>query len=394
MEMITLFYLSVILLVGFVSSKIFGKLKFPDVTGYLIGGILIGPSVLNIIPHDAVQNFDILSEVALAFIAFSIGSELRFDQLKKIGMGIFLITVLEALVAFLLVTLSMLALKQSFAFSLAIGSIACATAPAATLMVIKQYKAEGPVVRTLIPVVALDDGVCIIAFGVASTIAQNIIKGGELGLFNMIIKPFGQIILALAIGFLAGIILVKLIDKVKLSSEVQIIMVGVIFALAAVTLKFDLSSLLTIMAFGTTLCNFGNGEIKAFNAIDNISAPVFLSFFVLSGADLKLSALKDIGVLGLAYMIARVSGKWLGASIGARVSKMPKTVQEFLGFCLIPQTGVAIGLSLIAERIIPGQHGVQIRAIILAATVLYAIIGPIATKFALIGAKEIKKENL
>ncbi len=389
-----LLHLGTILLVGFIVAKLLGLLKFPEVTGYLIAGILIGPSVFGFIPEEAVKSFDIISEVALAFIAFSIGAELKFDDLKKVGKAIFLITILEALVAFFLVTVVMLLLKQSLPFSLAIGSIACATAPAATLMVIKQYKAEGPLVRTLIPVVALDDGVCIIAFGVASTLAQNMIQGGAFSMMNMVGKPIIQIFSALALGIVAGIIMVKAMNFMKNQGQIQVAFIGVIFLLAAISLRFDLSSLLTMMAFGTTICNTSSNEVKVFTAIEVITPAIFLCFFVLSGADLDLSSLTKVGVLGAAYVIARVIGKALGAGIGAKIGSLPSSVQQNLGFCLVPQAGVAIGLSLIAKRIIPAPHGAAIRDIILSATVIYELIGPLLTKMALFRAGEIKKENI
>ncbi len=356
-----LLHLGTILLVGFIVSKILGLFKFPEVTGYLIAGILIGPSVLGLIPEEAVKNFDIISEVALAFIAFSIGAELKFDDLKRVG---------------------------------AIGSIACATAPAATLMVIKQYKAEGPLVRTLIPVVALDDGVCIIAFGVASTLAQNMIQGGAFSMMNMVGKPVLQILAALALGVVAGIIMVKSMRFMKNQGQIQVSFIGVIFLLAAISLRFDLSSLLTMMAFGTTICNTSREEIKVFTAIEVITPAIFLCFFVLSGADLNLASLTKVGLLGIAYVVARVIGKALGAGIGAKIGNLPSTVQQNLGLCLIPQAGVAIGLSLIAKRIIPAPHGEVIRDIILSATVIYELVGPLITKMALLRAGEIKKENL
>ena len=389
-----LLHLGTILLVGFIVAKLLGLLKFPEVTGYLIAGILIGPSVFGFIPEEAVKSFDIISEVALAFIAFSIGAELKFDDLKKVGKAIFLITILEALVAFFLVTVVMLLLKQSLPFSLAIGSIACATAPAATLMVIKQYKAEGPLVRTLIPVVALDDGVCIIAFGVASTLAQNMIQGGAFSMMNMVGKPIIQIFSALALGIVAGIIMVKAMNFMKNQGQIQVAFIGVIFLLAAISLRFDLSSLLTMMAFGTTICNTSSNEVKVFTAIEVITPAIFLCFFVLSGADLDLSSLTKVGVLGAAYVVARVIGKALGAGIGAKIGSLPSSVQQNLGFCLVPQAGVAIGLSLIAKRIIPAPHGAVIRDIILSATVIYELIGPLLTKMALFRAGEIKKENI
>lgn len=372
-------------------SKVLGKLKFPDVTGYLIGGIIIGPMVLNLVPKDAVHGLEIISEVALAIIAYSIGSEMKLSALKKTGKGVLLITFLEVFMAFLVVFLSLwLVFRQDFAFSLVLGSIACATAPAATLLVIRQYKAKGPVVDTLIPVVALDDAFCIIAFGICSSIAQAI-HGGETINALALVEPILEILLSISLGLAYGIISIYLIRLIKNEGELTSFVLGSIFLLTSLSIRFGLSSLLVMMSFGLAITNLSRKSNRATTALDGMLAPLFMCFFTLSGADLDFSIFKTVGIVSIVYVIARVVGKMIGAGLGARLSKMGSTVQKYLGLTLVPQAGVAIGLSLAATKILGADHGGKIRAIILAGTVIYELIGPVTTKIALTKAGEIKK---
>lgn len=376
-----------------VFSKVLGKLKFPDVTGYLIGGIVIGPMVLNLVPKDAVQGLEIISEIALAIIAFSIGSEMKLSALKKTGKGVLLITFLEVFMAFLVVFTSLwLLFKQDFAFSLVLGSIACATAPAATLLVIKQYKAKGPVVDTLIPVVALDDAFCIIAFGICASVAQSII-GGEAFNAMAIVAPIKEILLSTVLGFLYGILAIFVVKKIRNEGELTAFVLGSIFLLASLSIRFGLSSLLVMMSFGLAMTNLSRKGSRAATSLDGMVAPLFMCFFTLSGADLDFSIFKTVGVVAVVYIIARVIGKMIGAGMGAKFSNMASSVQKYLGMTLIPQAGVAIGLSLAATRILGPDHGGKIRAIILAGTVIYELIGPVTTKIALTKAGEIQKTS-
>lgn len=387
-----LFYIAVILFAGMGTAKILSKFKLPNVTGYLIAGLIIGPSLLGIIPKEASDKLSIISEAALSFIAYSIGSEFNIENLKRVGKGVIIITVLEALTAVFLVDIVMIfVLGQPVAFSLVLGAIAAATAPAATLMVVRQYKAKGPVVDTLLPVVAMDDAVGIMAFGISTTIAQTLVKNsGSISIAKIILIPLFEIVAALAIGFGMGILLTYLSKKVKGEDGLLSIVIAVLFATAGIAIRFNLSSLLACMMIGATLTNLDPNNKRAFTTVDRFTPPVLISFFTIAGVQLDLSILKEVGLLGIVYVVVRVMGKMLGAYLGAKISDFPHTVQKYLGFTLIPQAGVAIGLSMIAQNTLPSPYGAQVRTIVLAGTVIYELLGPMITKTALIKAGEIK----
>ena len=387
-----LFYIAVILFAGMGTAKILSKFKLPNVTGYLIAGLIIGPSLLGIIPKEASDKLSIISEAALSFIAYSIGSEFNIENLKRVGKGVILITVLEALTAVFLVDIVMIfVLGQPVAFSLVLGAIAAATAPAATLMVVRQYKAKGPVVDTLLPVVAMDDAVGIMAFGVSTTIAQTLVKNsGGISIAKIILIPLLEIVAALVIGFGMGIFLTYLSKKVKGEDGLLSIVIAILFATAGIAIRFNLSSLLACMMVGATLTNLDPNNKRAFTAVERFTPPVLISFFTIAGVQLDLSILKEVGLLGIVYIVVRVVGKMLGAYLGAKISDFPDTVEKYLGFTLIPQAGVAIGLSMIAQNTLPSPYGAQVRTIVLAATVIYELLGPMITKTALIKAGEIK----
>lgn len=380
----SIFYVAILLFSGLIFARIFSKIHFPEVTGFLIAGIIIGPSVLGIISEEGVKNLEIISSVALSFIAFSIGAEMKISVLKKLGEKIILITIFEALTALLVVLLGCLFIfKYDLPFSLSLASIACATAPAATLMVIRQYKAKGEMVDILLPVVALDDAVCIIAFGICSSMAVSILQGGDLNVFSMFIYPIIEILESIALGLAGGFVFVLLSKKMRTDNELLSFIIAVIFMLSAVSDMLNLSGLLTLMSASVLIANLGATPRRYFDMVDRITPPIFMSFFVISGADLNLAGLKAVGAVGVFYILARALGKYLGAFTAAKIAGLSKKVQSYLGLTLIPQAGVAIGLSLIASREIPDPHGAMIRTIILGATIVYELVGPLLAKFSL-----------
>ena len=387
-----LFYLAVVLLAGIVTAKVLAKIKLPNVTGYLIAGLIIGPSILGIIPKGSVDKLSIISEVALAFIAYSIGSEFNLTHIKKMSKGIILITLLQSLMATLLVTLAMIFIfRKPVSFSIILGSIAAATAPAATLMVIRQYNAKGPLVNTLLPVVAMDDAVCIMAFGIATTIAKALISSTKnISVFSLIVSPIIEIVSALIIGFLMGIFLILISKKARGEDELLSMVIATIFATAGIAIRFNLSSLLACMMVGATLTNLASNNKKVFTVVEGFTPPINVLFFTIAGIQLDLSVLKSVGMIGVAYIIVRVIGKVFGSYLGAKISEAPDNIKKYLGYTLLPQAGVAIGLSMIVQNIVPDPYGIQIRAIILAATVIYELLGPLITKKALMKAGEIK----
>lgn len=388
-----LYYIAIILFAGIIMARIASKLKLPNVTGYLIAGVIIGPSLLSIIPAHIASSLSIISEAALGFIAYSIGSQLNFQHIKKTGGAIIWITILESLGAVIVVDLAMIFLfKQPIPFSIVIGSIAAATAPAATIMVIRQYKAKGPVVNTLLPVVALDDAVSIMAFGVSLAIAQTMISSENISLGLTILKPIIEIAVSLFIGFIIGLVLAYISKKARGEDELLSMVIASIFLATGIATALNVSSLLCCMALGGTISNMLYNANRVLSVVDRFTPPVFIAFFTIAGVDLKLEVLKNVGMVGIGYVVFRVLGKWLGAYLGAKLTNAPEVVQKYLGITLIPQAGVAIGLSMMAENLLPGM-GVTIRTIILSATVIYELIGPVACKTALLKAGEITPKS-
>lgn len=389
------YYIAVVLFAGILMARVARRFRLPNVTGYILAGVAIGPSFLGFIPQEAVSSFNIISEAALGFIAYSIGSEFNFKHLKKLGPSILLITIAEALGAVLAVTTAMiLVFRQPLAFSLVLGSIAAATAPAATIMVIRQYNARGIVVDTLLPIVAMDDAVAIMAFGIAVGIAQSLsLAGGEeLSLLRVAGALLLEILVAVGLGFCVGLGLSIVSGRLKGQDTLLSFSIACIFLTIGLASALDVSTLLSAMAVGATVSNLVYHRDRVLSVVDRVTPPIFVGFFTLSGADLKLSVLQKVGWIGIGYVVFRVIGKLLGSYVGARCTKAPAAVQKYLGLTLVPQAGVAIGLSLLAEKSLPGM-GIALRNIILGSTVIYELIGPVVAKQALLMAGEIPTEN-
>lgn len=376
--------IAVLLASGLLFARLCEKFHFPHVTGYLLAGILIGPSILGLLSGEVAESLHLINDVALAFIAFSIGSEMNLAKIRSLGSKILLVTIAEALGAFVVVTLGLVYLfGQSWPFALVLGSIACATAPAATLMVIRQYQAKGELVDVLIPVVALDDAVCIIIFGISSSLANAMLAGEKVSVGSMLAKPVGEILLALAIGAAVGLLYILISRMVKSGEETMAVTVAVVFGTTALALALEISSLLMLMMVGLTVANLGRSTRHFQEQLDYITPPIFLCFFVLSGADLRLASLAGVGALGLFYVGGRVLGKVSGAYFSTVATGFSKPVQRYLGLTLVPQAGVALGLSAMAQQILPAAVGSQIRTIILGATIVYELVGPFVAKIAL-----------
>ncbi len=399
--------ISVILLTGLLFTKIAKVLHFPNVTGYLVGGLIIGPSILGLVNKEMLTGLNILCDVALGFIALTIGFNFKVSYFKKVGAKPFIIALFEALMASVFVfcavmIYSFIAGKDALGgepvvFALMLASIASATAPAATLLVIKQYKAKGEVTDNLLSVVAIDDAVALIIFGFSMTFALRIFNhtsGGNIAL--SIVTPFLEIILSLIIGIILGIVLVLLIHFFKGRSNRICCVIAICFAgigldqLINNAFSLNLSTLLTCMMIGAVLVNFSNHILDVMPLIDRFTPAIYMLFFVVSGADLELKAVISVGVIGIIYIIIRVLGKYFGAIIGSVISKAGKNTTKYLGWCLIPQAGVALGLSgLVATTFTNSPIGSQIRTIILCATLIYELIGPLVVKITLTKAKEI-----
>lgn len=408
---IALLAIAFALFAGLVMSRIMKPLKFPAVTGYLIAGILVGPSVLGQIPGfdryitpDLISSLSVVSDVALGFIAFSIGSEFKMSVLKKVGKQAVVIALFESLMAVLLVDAALIGLhfiipdKLPVSAALTLGAIASATAPAATMMVVKQYKAKGKVTEVLLPVVALDDAIGLIAFAVSFGIAQAVqSNGGSIDVISVVINPLLEIFLSLLIGGLLGGLL-NLAEKIfKSNSKRLCLAVSFVFltvSLAVLAEKGDwrigdveirFSSLLTSMMLGTAFCNICSAADEIMEKTDKWTMPIYILFFVFSGADLQFQFFKDplLILIGLVYILIRVVGKCSGARLGATLSKADPKVRKYLGFTLIPQAGVALGMSLMAVNAFPAEEGRIIRNTVLFGVLIYELIGPMITKVVL-----------
>lgn len=389
MELNTLVYLSILLLGGLFFGRLVKHVKLPNVTGYLIGGLILGPSVLGLIPEDVVDSFALISNMALAFIAFTIGLSFKRSYFKKVGATPVVIAIFEALVAVFLVQLVLILCGFDPAFSIVLGAIAAATAPAATIMVIKQYRASGPMTDTLLAVVAIDDAVALVAFGFAVTIAKTLNAGISGNIILSLLEPFGEVLLSLVIGVILGILINIPMKHFKKQGNRLVILIAFVFLSSGLATMLGVSELLACMMAGATFCNISPESDSMADLADMITPPLFLMFFVTSGAGLNLSILPSIGLIGIIYVVFRVVGKFLGAFIGAKIMHSEKQVANYLGFTLVPQAGVAIGLTIVAQTAVP-EYAATIRAVILCGTLIYELTGPVITKWALTKSGEIK----
>ncbi|MBQ1335212.1 MAG: cation:proton antiporter [Clostridia bacterium] len=385
-----LFYVALVLIAGLLCGRLVKQVKLPNVTGYIIAGLLLGPYVFRVIPPDIVGKLDLVSDVALGFIAFSIGSEFKISYFKRVGATPIVIAVLEALFAVIVVCAGLLAIGCDPSFAIVLSSIAAATAPASTIMVIKQYRAKGPVTDMLLSVVAIDDAAALMLFGIAVAVAKTI-AGGALSAATLL-QPVYEIGISLAVGAALGAVFCLPLRFFKKDSNRLIIIAGFVLLTVSVANLIGASALLTCMAMGGFFVNLSKDQISIMKICDRVTPPIFLIFFVVSGAELNLSVLPSIGIVGVLYVVLRVVGKFLGAYTGAKIMKAPKSVQKYIGPALVPQEGVAIGLSLVAQTVVP-QYGEMIRAIILCSTLIYEITGPVITKATLIRAGEIPKQQ-
>ncbi|MDO4218597.1 MAG: cation:proton antiporter [Synergistaceae bacterium] len=410
----SLFSLSIAILAGLLMTRILKPCHLPDVTAYLLGGILIGPFCLGYlnIPHFAfhtlteVHNLSLISDVALGFIAFTIGSEFKFEQLKKTGRATVIVTVLQAGFATICVDVALYLFHLFFPTILStsqaimLGAIATATAPAATLMVVRQYKAKGELVNLLLPVVALDDAVGLMVFAVSFGIAKAL-EFEEYEVGSILLTPTLGIIVSLSLGTICGILLTKLEQLFHSNSNRLSMTIAFIFATVALSkltftlAKFELtfSPLLVCMSMGVVFCNICPFAFDIIHRAESWTAPLYAIFFVVSGADLDLAVFKNkMNILvGLCYIVARCLGKYYGAYLGCSIAKVGERSKKYLGYTLFPQAGVALGMCIMARQL--GESGDFISNIILFSVLVYEICGPLITKQALLAAGEITPQK-
>ena len=414
--MTTLFSIAVAMLAGLMMSRLAKKLGLPAVTAYLVAGILIGPYCLGrlgveglgFVTHDSVTALSMFSEVALGFIAFSIGNEFRLSQLRETGKQATVVAIFQALLATVFVDLALVGLhmvlgedKLPLTACLILGAVATATAPAATLMVVRQYKAKGPVTDILLPVVALDDAVGLIVFAISFGVCRAIAEGA-FNLVGIIVEPLIEIVASLALGALMGWVYTWCeqffhSNSRRMSMSVTFVILTVAlsmleFHVGGVTIAF--SSLLVCMMLGTVFCNICDYSAELMDRVDGWTTPLFVLFFVLSGAELELSVFSDVAVIGIGvvYILFRSLGKYLGAGISARATHCNHNICKYLGITLLPQAGVALGMSMKALEF-GGMTGTLVRNVTLFSVLIYELVGPLATKKALLAAGEIKPEG-
>ncbi|MDU1443038.1 cation:proton antiporter [Clostridium sporogenes] len=377
------------IIIGVLFGKIMNKFKIPAVAGYVIAGLVLGVSCLNLISGEMSEQLSFIGDFALGIIAFNIGSELEYSVLKRLGKPIFIIAFFEAIFAFILVTLVTILLGEKIYTALILGAVASATAPAATVMVLNELKAKGPLTSTLLGVVAVDDAICLMIYAIASSLAKVFIKHTSINMYSLIYLPIKEIVLSVLSGFLLGILLVYIINRLHKDSEIQIVALGFIITLTGMAMKYNLSPLLSCMSLGIAVSNLCAHSNEVFSTIEKFDSPIITAFFVLAGARLNISLIPKIGLLGICYLIFRIIGKVSGAYIGGIISKAPKVVKKYIGYGLFSQIGVAIGLAIIVSREFKGTGlDVKVLTILLATTIITEIIGPISTKQAIIKAKE------
>lgn len=382
--------LGVAIAVGLVFNRIVKKLGLPNVTGYLVSGVIIGPCFLQIIPAVWIEELTLLVNVALGFIAFSIGGEFRISKIKSIGKSVLIITLFQALTTTVLVDVGLLIFFEP-AVAICLGAIATATAPAATLMVVRQYNAKGPVTNMLMPVVALDDAVGLVVFSISLSIAKLTVSSENVSVAAMLLDPLKEIVLSLVIGAAIGALLTFGMGFFHSRSNRLTSIICAVFLGTSISSMFGLSSLLLCMSIGAVMANFYPESEKMLDITEHWTPVVFLLFFVISGAELDLTILPTVGLLGVLYIVLRSAGKYLGARIGSTVVHENENIRKYLGVALLPQAGVAIGMSQIVVSELPGEHGASIRAVVLCATLVYELVGPLLTKLVLTKAGEIEK---
>ena len=382
---------SLMMIAGFAMTRITKRLRLPNVTAYIVAGILIGPFCLNLIPSKVIDGMDFLPDIALALIAFSTGEFFRFSVLKQNGVRVVVITVLEACAASLLIFLvTYYCLHLTLSFSIVLASLAAATAPASTMMTIRQTRARGDFVDTLLQVVALDDVVGLVAYSLAISVALAESSGQSFQAVTLI-KPLLINGLVLILGGFFGFLMKWLMPKKRSTDNRLIISLALLFAFCGICALADVSPLLGCMSMGTVYINITDDD-KLFKQLNYFSPPILLLFFVRSGISFDLRALTDssasVGsvpllVVGILYFFVRILGKYGGAYMGCLLTGKPKETRRYLGLGLIPQAGVAIGLAALGARTLGGEAGNALQTVILASSVLYELIGPGCAKLAL-----------
>jgi len=388
-----MFKLGAIILVGIIGGRIANYVKLPNVSGYIVAGLIIGPSFINLVNAQDVISLGLVNELALSAIAFAIGNEFLLSDMKKVGKDVFIITVAEVVGAVAVVFIVMFfLLKQSLAFSLVIASMSAATAPAGIVMVIRELKANGPLTKTILPVVAIDDALGIMVFGVCLSLAKMVSGVANYSAIQIIGKPLLEIAGSIILGFVIGIIMTYVVKKAKNKEELLSITIGFVLLGTGAANFLNLSALLTCMMIGATLVNLKQNSKRVFSAINEFTPPINILFFTIAGASLDIRVLSTVGLLGIGYILARAAGKIAGATIGAKAIGAENTIVKYLGMSLLTQGGISIGLSIIVRKELPLLSNAII-TVILFSVLVFEIVGPILAKIAITKAGEVDGMN-
>jgi Kef-type K+ transport system membrane component KefB len=391
----------ILLVAGWLIGNIVAKIKLPHITGYIIAGILVGDSVLGVFPHQTGKGFSIITEIALGIIAVTIGGEFYWGKFKRTGKDIFIITIVQLFATFIAVTVVLRLLSFPLHFSMMLGAIASATAPAATVAIVQNLRCRGKFVDYLFGIVALDDAGCIILFGVVFAFAVNLSGAGgvDASSFSIVLHSISEVGFSIVAGVVFGFLMHYLIAGRNQTGEILIIFLGILFLSVAISVSLELSPLLVNMAAGAVLINMSPANNRIFRAVLPITPPLYALFFVIAGTELKLEVLldKNILILGAGYIIARALGKYYGVKAGCMISKTDDNMKKYLGLCMIPQAGVAIGLVLLIQsspqiQNLSGEQAVFVSSmvnIVLLSVFINELIGPPLSHLALVKGSEI-----
>ncbi len=384
-----LFDLSIIFIFGLLIGHALKKVKLPEVMGYLIAGIVIGPYVLNLVTYDSLNSMELFSTIALSFVSFLIGAEFKWNYVKRLGKTPFIIGLTCSLFTMFVVTGCLYLSGSTLSFALIMGAIAAATAPAAIMMIVKEYKARGEVTNTMLSVIAIEDVSSVIIFGFTIVMAQYLESGNAT--ISGLLEPFSEIGISLVMGTVLGLFLGITAKLFKTKNNIICLILVTVFTAILIADYAKISSLLMCMVTGMVFVNAYNRIFtdKVLDVMDGIASPLMIVFFVISGASLDFKLLPEIGIIGIIFILARAFGKIFGAYLGASIGGSSSNVRKYLGPTLLSETGIAIGLALFAKELFPND-GETLIAITIASSFIFDMIGPFLVKFSLKRAGEIK----
>ena len=389
--------LGLILLFALLAGHLVKFARIPEVTGYILAGVAVGPSVLGWVSHENLAALNIFSEVALGLILFSIGSVFEFDRVRAVGPAVLRITVTESAMAAAIVTVGSLLIGQSWQVSLLLGAIAVETAAASTLMVIRECNAQGPLSESLIGTIGINNVLCLTGFYVVGAAVDFGAKLGHASMLRVLYESafplVWQLVGSVALGYLIGVLIASWATKVQEHGEMLILLTGCVLLCVGVSLLLELSSLVASLAVGATMVNLSQNSRRLFQALSHSDPPFYAIFFVIAGADLNLSLLGTMGMLGVLYVVGRAAGKFIGSRVGARRTNLPDQVKRLLGFGLMSQAGLAVGLALTITRRFP-ELAPSVVTVVLAAVAVNEMIGPLSARLAIIRSGESRPRTL